>query len=248
MNRNCNMRFYHYLMGATIAFTAFGVPAHAVTIDNFSGAQTLLANSGTPTDDDFLAGGMLGGERDISIGHVSGPSNVDLSVDSGGNGRLSYSEGSETQGTAVLVWDGVDTSTAVDTVGLTPADLTDAGASNSIAFQLLSTDFSGSIVVTLWSGAGNSSTGTLVVPSLIGSPTAAPLLFSSFSIATGTGANFAAVTAIQMELITPNSGTDWQIDLIESTFTAEAVPEPATWVLALIGLCGLGILKQRRRF
>lgn len=194
------------------------------TVDDFNTtAQTLVANTGTPQDTDTAAtagGEALGGERDILINHLAGANNVDVTVNSGGAGLLSISTGAGTTGNAVIVYDGVDGDATTIDHGNLSVDLTTGGAS---AFHFLAGSEAGNtMTITVFSGSTNFSTATVNLPVTAGAVATEDVIIrfapggtsAAFGVGGGTGADFTAVTAIQMQ-VDMAAATDAQFDFTQ---------------------------------
>ncbi|MCE9556163.1 MAG: PEP-CTERM sorting domain-containing protein [Planctomycetes bacterium] len=159
-----------------------------------------------------------------------------MDANPGATGRLFFSLDGGTTGSAKITWDAAG-------AGLPAAtDLTDAGASTFISFDIISidsgsvdlfvsvTDQSNVVGTKLLSGAG---AGTQQFP------------FASF---TGTP-NFADVKSIVLEIRGISAGSDLVLDQIFSSGEITNVPEPSTYVLGIfgfVGMMGLAVIRRRR--
>lgn len=222
-----------------LAVSTVTLPASAFIIDSFDDTQSLSADSGTVVDFGDVAGGMLGGDRNMLAVYTSGPNSVDAEVNAGGSSLLNISLGADTLGSVQVFYDGIGG------VGLGGIDLTAGGTLNAIAMQIPFDDLPVDIQIGVNSPAGNSVL-TQTLPGGIFSSTSLPFLFDDFTVATGTGADFASVDLISIVINPLFPATDLQIDFIETTFVS-TVPEPATYALAAMGLCGLALYGRRRR-
>ena len=196
-----------------------------VTIDDFStGTQNVSASiSGTdPDSDPLVVAGILGGERDLFVDAVSGTSSVSLSVNPG-TGLFEFQAGAATTGTRTLVYDGADADAAtvdsVDGLGVGGTDLTAAGANSGFKLRLgteaIIADDS-TLTIRVYSSATNVSIATARIPSTGGTATGdLTIPFSDFTVLGGTGANFAAVTALQFDFDSALSDNG-QIDIIST--------------------------------
>jgi uncharacterized repeat protein (TIGR01451 family) len=187
-----------------------------LTVDSFNDdTATLIANAGTPTVSDSTAtsgSNTLGDERDVVVNHTAGPNNVEVQVS---GGILSINPGAGTSGNVILTYDGVDGDpSTIDHSNLN----VDLLAGDAQAFQFLAGSQPGnSITVDVFSGAGNFSTLTETLPETVGAvPTEIMILrFSDFAIGGGTGADFANVTALRIQVNAALS-SDAQIDLTQT--------------------------------
>src|SRR5688572_29262781 len=94
---------------SALAIVATVGSAQAVLIDDFtSGAYSITSNSISPVNEAVRLGTMLGGERDVLLQYNNGPQSVSAQVIIGGGGAQFYNEGTETNGTLTLQYDGLD--------------------------------------------------------------------------------------------------------------------------------------------
>jgi len=193
-----------------------GVPV--LTIDNFTdNTAAIVANSGTPTNSTTTVTvglNTVGGERDIVVNYLAGANNVEVQAN---GGALSVNAGVGTSGNAIITYDGVDGNAT--TIDHTLLDL-DLSASNAQAIQFLagSVIAGGTLTIDVFSGAGNHSTLDLNVPVTGGGGLATEVIsarYSDFSTASGTGADFANVTALRFQ-VNVNAGNNVQIDLTQT--------------------------------
>lgn len=234
-----------------------------IIISPFSSSQSVTVSGAPPGPrsafSEVVAPQSIGGSRDIFLmrtstnrGTVVADSNDSL------EGVFAYSAGLGTSGFASLQFDGfggAGASSAVNPTGLGSVSLIEPNTTNN-RFQFAATsDLGGDVIVRLFSGAGNVSTGTLFV---LADPTftflSYTLPFSAFTVTSGTGANFASIGAIEVEvgrrLGTPVAGLDLAFDIItvEGDLVPVAVPEPSTLLMAGTAIVmGIGHTWRRRR-
>jgi hypothetical protein len=214
----------------------------AVTIDTFNVAQTLTAGTGVQDVNTSVTGpalDILGTERDSRLQKIGASS----SFANASAGLLSVSIGAASTGSVIMQWDGTadGTKNNIDPVGLSPTDLTDTGFSNAISAQVINGLTPVTMTFTVWAEGGSgtvSSTNAQVIPaSFVG---AVPFYFSNFSPLV----NFSQATAVQMQLAIPQGGSI-DVDLIETNFSNQLVPEPGMMCL-MLPLLG-GLVWRRRR-
>jgi hypothetical protein len=224
------------------------IPAHAtvIFIDNFVDSQTVFAGPIGPnpvSSSSGVSGGgnVLGGNRTMEVTRTSG-----TSIDFGtvGFGSLTMALAPADSGTLRLIWDG-DTNSALNQNGLTPTDLTDAGANTHIALSVRS-DLVAPITLTFYSGAGNASTYSFNTPAAgfgLTPFTDYVIAMSSFSTISGTGVDFSAITAAMLFIDgTSQPGLDVEIQNYQAM---NPVPEPASFGLVAAGLAGLWLRRRK---
>ena len=168
-------------------------------LDTFNDAvaQILQANAGTPTASGFVdTAEAVGGERDIVVNYNSGGNNVDVQVQSG---VMSISTGAGTDGNAIITYDGNDDDAATIS-HLLGADFS-AGGATALHFEAGS---QGAVTmnIEIFSGAGNSSTFSMAVPTTAGGTADenVTIEFTDFALSSGTGADFSNVSAMTIDI------------------------------------------------
>ncbi|MBX3421086.1 MAG: DUF11 domain-containing protein [Pirellulaceae bacterium] len=202
----------------TVVITEPQAGGTGVTVlDNFTDATaSLVADSGTPTISNFTVtsgSNTLGGERDMIVNHVAGGANVRAEVT---GGLLDVNLDVGTSGNVILIYDGVDSdATTISHVNLSQ-NLTSGGAS---AFQFLAgaTLAGNTLTIDVFSGSGNRSSETVNIPQTAGGLATEVVIvpYSAFSTVAGSGANFANVTALRIQ-IDATAGNDAQFDLTQT--------------------------------
>ncbi len=164
-------------------------------------AQTVTAAQGATQSSSVATavGESLGDERDILVTNTGllGAGNLEAATASG---VLVVNTDAGAQGSVIVTYDGADgDATTIDHSNLN-LDLT---ASDATAFHFLATSQTGNtLTVNVYSGATNFSSVTVPLPVTGSLLTFENMLidFADFATAGGTGANFATVTAIRMEV------------------------------------------------
>lgn len=260
MTSAVKMQMLHATLGLGALLALAAAPCQAsIVIDNFTTSQALSV-SGTPAGvkSDFSESASavsIGGFRDIFVSRTSANSG---SVSADSNFSLpnvfAFSAGLGTAGSALLQFDGNDNSAiTINPTGLGGISLLEPGViNNRFRFQATS-DLGGDVTVRLYSGAGNVSTGRFLVAA---DPTFTfqtyLLPFTSFTTTSGTGANFANIGAIEIELGTRSGvavpGLDLAIDIVnvEGDVAPTAVSEPATLALVGLGSVLVGIFRRKK--
>jgi hypothetical protein len=225
--------------------------AHAtpVMIDSFDvtgqfisvgpgGTNPLSSSSGTAT----AAGEALGGFRNIEIERLTG---VSFNFATVGSGLFAMNLAADETGISRITWDG-DTNNTLDH-GLA-ADLTSLGTNNRIQLGIRS-DLPGTVSLIVYSGASNYSTATFSAPALGFGAQPFTLISLPFAgvdwVATGLGADFTSVSAIRLVgdgSSISSASLDMQLSFIEAN---SSIPEPGTFGLIGMALCGLAAVRIR---
>ena len=212
-------------------------PAAAdILIDDFTVGVTLTLNFGSSgTVQQGVAAPVPGGFTEFSATKDTDAGSLVITTTPG---VYSYNSSSvPAGGNATITWDGVNNN-ALDPTGLNGFDLTGGGTNNAFA-GVIGGDQPGSMIISVWTGAGVESIATLPIPSE-GSLTPFSVGFASFS----GSPNFANVGAIRVSFNgTPN--LDFQFDAFRITGSTTAVPEPSS--LSLLGFGALALCLRRRR-
>ena len=194
----------------------------AVLIDDYSlTSQSVTADNAIPTNTSFsTASEVVGGERDIEVTNTAGVGQITVLVDSG-PATLSIGSLGNGEGTALLQYDGTDGSIALDATGLSSVSLTGdpTGTTPDPAAGLIvltRSDAAGeTLTVTVYTDAANSSSTTIAVPLNLSNTVETFVPFSSFIVASGTGADFTDVGAIEAS-VTLAVDSDVIASIIES--------------------------------
>lgn len=186
------------------------------SIDTFNTtSQTVSVSFPTASQASALAAPeSIGGERDLFVSATTGTVSLEADSPSTTN-ALEVILDPSSNGQRIVSYDGTDgNAAALNNTGLAGLDLTSGGTAIGITLAIGS-DLSGSnMIVRIHSGA-NSSTQTLAIPATSGAAPSATLefLFTGFTTATGTGAVFTSVGAIEFE-ITSLDAADVTVDTI----------------------------------
>jgi hypothetical protein len=228
-------------------FSVSTVSATPVIIDTFdTTGMTAFILPGPAGDSANVGGATAGGEsvggfRNIEIERIGAGGVNSVSVTSG---NFLMSLAADDTGFGRITWDG-DANNTLDH-GLA-VDLTGLGTNTQIQLGIRS-DLVGSVRLIVYSGAGNFSTATFATPAGGFGATPFTIITLPFAdpvwVATGLGVDFGNVSAIRLEgdgSSTP--GLDLQLNFIE----ANGVPEPGTFALAGLALCGLAAIRPRKK-
>jgi uncharacterized repeat protein (TIGR01451 family) len=209
-----------------------------LVIDTFNTTQQVVNADfpgATPNSSALAAPEALGGERDVFVDATAGS----ISVAANGTpkpGELVFDVGAGANGKRVVSYDGVDGSPNINPTGLNSLDLTSAGTANAFRFQI-GGEAGTRLVIRVHSGA-NASSREVPIPTTAGANATADLIvpFSDFTSLSGSGANFANVGAIEIEVIGPDAA-----DAIVNTFSTVG---PSTRAVNLANLTAMAIGNQ----
>ncbi len=152
--------------------------AQAELIDSSETSQSLMTAFFMTTDSGSVIGPeIIGDDRDAVVTWKSGPVFSEFDVVSAGTGFLSFSLGADTNGSTALTWDGNDSSSADDFIGLGGVDLTDDNMSNAMRFDVVFDDLPVDVNITVWTDASNTSNAILSLPGRITSSLRQSFLF-----------------------------------------------------------------------
>jgi hypothetical protein len=197
-----------------------------LVIDNFAAGSTLLQFGAGTTTGTTTGGVILGGERAES-----------LTVRAGGFfGIAGFGPG----GVSVAQSVNDQIAGSFEYSNFSPIDFTANGFNKfRIRFQATSSSapVTNALSVTVTSGA-STSTAFFDLPGNSGLPAPTYVYFNQFS-----GVDFTNIDSVKLAFdFAGQPGHTFAI----SRFTLTAIPEPATGMLAVIGGCGIGLLRRRR--
>lgn len=244
----------NYLETASLVTTASDA---AFVIDNFSHAQTATSSPNTRQQGTVMpaSDGILGGERDFHLEHLSGNADTKLRANAFGlNPVLAFDQSAGVVSVATITWDGIDGDADSVAMGLGGADLTQSGMLTGLEIRA-GIDAAGDgemIVARLYDAASDTyAEATAALPVTDGTATESLIIpFESF---VGGAVDPTHVDAIQLQLGGMRPSIDMQLDFVG--FTAPTIldisVEPSFTVLpepsSLFGLC-LGLLFAHRTF
>ena len=189
------------------------------SIDSFNSTdQAAIASgsSGTVATSTIAAPEAIGGERDLFVQLTSTATAISIDVAAATQQLLEFSASATATGRRVVTWDGPDSDPlTLDPTGLGAVDLTQVGVNTGFLLQVGADQSDAQLRVTIHTDGSNSSSSMVTIPNTSGP--ANQLLFaplSGFSIASGTGANFGSVGAIEIEILQGSTAVDGQIDFV----------------------------------
>ena len=176
-------------------------------LDTFNTTQQVVNASfpgATPNSSTLAAPEAIGGERDVFVDATAGT----VSIAANGipkPGELVFDVGGGANGKRIVSYDGTDGSSNLSPSGLSNLDLTSAGTANAFRFQI-GGEAGTRLIIRVHSGA-NLSTREVAIPTTAGANPTADLIvpFSDFSTSAGSGANFSAIGAIELEVTGPDA-------------------------------------------
>jgi hypothetical protein len=217
-------------------------------IDDFVTKQTSLATASAPANSSTAtAPEAIGGERDMQVALISGRTALSLNINPFDGELLIHDSGAQVRGYSLTVWDGMDMDPiSLDPTGLGGVDLTDGGLNDRIRLSQVTADLTGSISMTVYDAgdaSGNSwSQAVFSLPGGVFTSTDIDIPFTDFTnVGAGGAASFSNVGAISMRIENTTTGS-----LDVEMASVVAVPEPATCLLATLGLVGLLVPLRRR--
>ena len=207
-------------------------------LDTFNTTQQVVNASfpgATPNSSALAAPEAVGGERDIFVDATAGT----VSIAANGTpkpGELVFDVGAGANGKRIVSYDGIDGSSNINATGLNNLDLTSTGTANAFRFQI-GGEPGTRLTIRVYSG-GNVSTREVAIPTTPGANATSDLIvpFSDFTTSAGTGANFSAVGAIELEVTGPEAA-----DAIVNAFSTIG---PTSRNLNIANLTAMGIGNQ----
>ncbi len=219
-SKNKLYRLFLLLATSNFCFCGEYSPVYAVggvVIDEFeeiTDAQILTSTLATsPQQSTLDHASILGGERDLQIIVTAGAGTITTNT-SEPSGFFDHSQPVGLRGRSILTWDGNDNNAAVlNATGLGGVNLA-APSNDAFLIGVVSADLTSQLQIQVFSSAVNFSTATVSVPAGT-SNTNFSVLFSSFIVSGGTGANFTNVGAVVLTInstATPTAALDIVLD------------------------------------
>jgi len=239
MGKHCCFRTLGLVVIGAMILCVSSVQADT-TIDTFEddvpATWPVIANSGTPfvaTSEPGLAG-VVGGVRDGTVSHTSGPLNVTGAVLIG-PGIYSLSLDALTDGLSTLSYDAGGAGLNLDL--LDPHGTGATQVDGFVVIDVLTADLGGvPIDVTLTDGGGGSDTQGGI---------AAGGGMVSIPLASYVGVDFSDIDSVEFQF-DPAAEFDLTIDFLGFDWVNGHAPEPSSAVLGLLGLSAMFFYRRRR--
>lgn len=216
--------------------------AGAVLIDSFAtnqGPLSVTPLTGPLTDGSSVSGGgIIGGNRDLRLSTDSGPSPFSSNAEVLG-GVAQLANNTQFSSDLLFQWDGLDTDPDfVDFTGLGGIDLT-AGGDNAFEIGLVFDDLPASLMMTVHSMDGSSSSVTFPGTGLIFTEISIFIPYETFF----GSADFSNVGAIELLISSPLNGLDISFDYVQTGLAP--VPVPGAFLLMSSALLAFGLIRRR---
>ncbi len=210
--RRANTTVQQVVITAQDAAGAPGAPIDSYDITT----QTVQASSLGPTSasSSVAAAESLGGERDLFVELTQGSGRIELLANSFAPGMLTYASDPAAVGRRVITWDGADgDGAALAPSGLGGLDLTEAGANVALRLIMGADQNDGIATITVYTDAANYSRVAVPIPNTVTGAAEVTIILrlQDFVTVAGSGADFANVGAVQLE-IAGVAAVDGQID------------------------------------
>ena len=198
-----------------------------VLVDAFSdNVETSFdATPGSPVSTNFQTGltDTVGGERDVQLTNTNNTGQFSFFLGQN-SGQVSIGSNAAAEGIALIQYDGVDGSIALDATGLNGVSLGGGTAGEAVpgggGFILnTATQLAGDeLFITVYTDAANSSSTTVTLPQ---SNTLEEIFvpFAAFTTAAGTGADFNNVGAIEASVVLDVANNDVDVSIVETRRT-----------------------------
>ena len=235
------------LASAVIGVWSAGAVAAPIIVDDFStgsdnGFQQIPGF--IPDSGQVGGGGILGGFRDVQVGGNATGFVGTRATASGG--VFAFSNDTGVTGDVLITWDGDDSPTVLDPLGLGGVDLTSGGFNDAFRLDVLTSDLAGlQLTIHVHTDAGNSSSQSITIGTAVNGGLMQDFLFTNFTPTAGGGADFANVGAIQLYVTGP-AEIDATFDLV-GVLDTTPVPVPASLPLMVAGLAGVALVSRSRR-
>ncbi len=217
------------IVGALVLLATIATPADAALIDSFDVGSGVVSEGPGGSDSDLeigLGASTISGDRELILpgsSPVSGFGFLTVRVNPFSSGVLTFNLDSGVSGSVILDYDPVAS-----------VDVTDGGASDVFAFDILAID-QGNVDLTVHLTDGSSNTGSRTL-----SGAGIGVQFFDFLGFTG-GLDFTDIVDIQLEIV----GGDASDLTLDSFSTPASTPEPSAILLASSSM-GACFLRRRR--
>jgi hypothetical protein len=232
-------------VSAAVIGSAAPAMAASILIDDFNVDQRVedLPRAGEENFSQVSGGDIIGGWRDLLVETDSG--SLDAAELVARDGILEFNNVTGATGRGWVTYDGADAveddSTNVNTSGLGGEDLFQGGLATGFLFEIVDVDLPGwYIEIRAWDTAGGYSEYTESLPAGGGSP------FVPYALFTG-DVDWSTIGALQFFAQTGETNDVPALDGAIGRISVEVVPLPASALLLLGGMGGLGALRLRKR-
>lgn len=183
-----------------LALLGVSAAGAVVVIDDFSTNQATISDPPGGASQVATGGAdILGQYRDLEVKRLVGVGPVSIAV-AGGVASLTVTDTTpDSNGLALLTWDGNDGATTLDPDGLGGVDLTSGGIDQGLLLTVASASAGIGLRLEIFTDAGNASQAMRVLPA-IAAPTQIFVGHSEFLPTLGAGADFSDVGAVRLTI------------------------------------------------